>query len=50
MPVPVAVKFATVPLLQNVWAGLPEGAAETLMVAVTERRMADSQLPIVWLA
>ena len=50
IPVPVAVKFATVPLLQNVWAGLPEGAAETLMVAVTERRVADSQLLRVWLA
>ena len=48
MPVPVAVRFATVPLLQNVWAGLPEGAAGTLIVAVTARRVGDSQLLIVW--
>jgi hypothetical protein len=41
--VPVAVKFATVPLLQKVCAALPEGAAGALMVAVTARRVADSQ-------
>ena len=50
MPVPVAVKFATVPLLQNVWATLPVGAAGAVMVAVTARRVADSQLLKVWLA
>jgi hypothetical protein len=50
IPVPVAVKLATVPLLQNVWAGLPEGAAGTLTVTVTARRVADSQLLRVWLA
>jgi hypothetical protein len=44
MPVPVAVRFATVPLLQKVWAAVPVGAAETVIVAVTARRMADSQL------
>ena len=50
IPVPVAVRFATVPLLQKVWAAVPVGAAGTLIVAVTARRMADSQPPIVWLA
>ena len=49
MPVPVAVKFATVPLLQKVWATLPVGAAGAVMVAVTARRVADSQLLSVWL-
>jgi len=43
IPVPVAVKFATVPLLQNAWAELPVGAAGALMMAVTARRVADSQ-------
>jgi hypothetical protein len=44
MPVPVAVKLATVPLLQNDCEALPDGAAGTLIVAVTARRVADSQL------
>jgi hypothetical protein len=50
IPVPVAARLATVPLLQKVWAALPVGAARTLTVAVTARRVADSQPPIVWLA
>jgi hypothetical protein len=50
IPVPVAVKLATVPLLQKVWATLPVGAAGAVMVAVTARRVADSQLLRVWLA
>jgi len=41
--VPVAVKFATVPLLQKLWEALPAGAAGALMVAVTAKRVADSQ-------
>ena len=41
--VPVAVKFATVPLLQKLWEALPVGAVGTLMVAVTAKRVADSQ-------
>jgi hypothetical protein len=41
--VPVAVKFSTVPLLQKLWETLPVGAAGALMVAVTARRVADSQ-------
>ena len=41
--VPVAVKFATVPLLQKLCVALPVGAAGTLIVAVTARREADSQ-------
>ena len=41
--VPVAVKFATVPLLQKLWEALPVGAAGTLIVTVTARRVADSQ-------
>ena len=40
--VPVAVKFATVPLLQKVCAALPVGAAGTLIVTVTAKRVADS--------
>ena len=44
IPVPVAVKLATVPLLQNAWAAVPVGAAGTLTVAVTAKRVADSQL------
>ena len=44
MPVPVAIRLATVPLLQNVWTTLPVGAAGAVMVAVTARRVADSQL------
>jgi hypothetical protein len=44
MPVPVAVKFATVPLLQKVWATLPVGAAGAVIVAVTAKRVGDSQL------
>jgi hypothetical protein len=43
MEVPVAVKFATVPLLQKLWEALPVGAAGTLIVAVTAKRVADSQ-------
>ena len=50
MPVPVAVRFATVPLLQNACEAVPVGAAGALMVAVTASRVADSQLPRVWLA
>jgi hypothetical protein len=50
MPVPVAARLATVPLLQNAWATLPVGAAGALMVAVTAKRVADSQLLRVWLA
>ena len=42
MEVPVAVKFATVPLLQKVCAALPEGAVGALIVAVTARCVADS--------
>jgi hypothetical protein len=41
---PVATKLATVPLLQNVCEAVPVGAAGTLTVAVTARRVADSQL------
>jgi hypothetical protein len=41
--VPVAVRFATVPLLQKLWEALPVGAAGALMVAVTAKRVADSQ-------
>jgi hypothetical protein len=40
---PVATKLATVPLLQKVWAALPVGAAGAVIVAVTARRVADSQ-------
>jgi hypothetical protein len=43
MLVPVAVRLATVPLLQKLWEALPVGAAGALMVAVTARRVADSQ-------
>jgi hypothetical protein len=46
----VAVRLATVPLLQNAWAAVPVGAAGTLTVAVTAKRVADSQLLSVWLA
>ena len=42
MEVPVAVRFATVPLLQKLCAVLPVGAAGALMVAVTAKRVADS--------
>ena len=41
--VPVAVRFATVPLLQKLCEALPVGAAGALMVAVTAKRVADSQ-------
>jgi hypothetical protein len=50
MPVPMALRLATVPLLQKVWAALPVGAAGTVIVAITARRVADSQLLRVWLA
>ena len=40
--VPVAVKFATVPLLQKLCEALPVGAAGALIVAVTAKRVADS--------
>ena len=40
--VPVAVRLATVPLLQKLCAALPVGAAGALMMAVTARRVADS--------
>jgi hypothetical protein len=40
---PVAVRLATVPLLQKLWEALPVGAAGALMVAVTAKRAADSQ-------
>jgi hypothetical protein len=42
IPVPIAVRLATVPLLQKLWVALPEGAAGRLIVAVTARRVADS--------
>ena len=41
--VPVAVRFATVPMLQKLCVALPVGAAGALIVAVTARRVADSQ-------
>ena len=41
--VPVAAKFATVPLLQKDCVALPVGAAGALIVAVTARRVVDSQ-------
>ena len=44
IPVPVAVKLATVPLLQKVCETLPVGAAGTVIVAVTAKRVGDSQL------
>jgi hypothetical protein len=47
---PVATKLATVPLLQNVCEAVPVGAAGTLIVAVTARRVADSQLLTVCVA
>ena len=47
---PVATKLATVPLLQNVCEAVPVGAAGTVIVAVTAKRVADSQLLRVWLA
>ena len=40
--VPVAVRLATVPLLQKDCVELPAGAVGTLMVAVTAKRVADS--------
>ena len=40
--VPVAVRLATVPLLQKLWEALPVGAAGTLIVTVTAKRVADS--------
>ena len=43
MLVPVAVRLATVPLLQKLCEALPVGAVGVLMVAVTARRVADSQ-------
>jgi hypothetical protein len=50
MPVPVAARLATVPLLQNAWVAVPVGADGTLIVGVTARRVADSQLLRVWVA
>jgi hypothetical protein len=50
MPAPVAAKLATVPLLQKLCDALPVGAAGALMVAVTAKRVADSQPVSVWLA
>jgi len=44
IPVPVALRLATVPLLQNACEAVPVGAAGTLMVAETAKRVADSQL------
>ena len=41
--VPVAVRLATVPLLQKDCVALPVGAVGTFMVAVTAKRVADSQ-------
>ncbi len=41
--VPVAVRFATVPLLQKLCAVLPVGAAGALIATVTAKRVADSQ-------
>ena len=48
--VPVAVKFSTVPLLQKLCEALPVGAAGILFVAVTAKRVADSQPFRVWVA
>ena len=50
MLVPVAVRLATVPLLQTVCVALPAGAVGTLMVAVTTKRVVDSQPFRVWVA
>ncbi len=50
IPTPVAAKLATVPLLQKLCDALPVGAAGALTVAVTARRVVDSQLLRVWLA
>ena len=50
IPAPVAAKLATVPLLQKLCDALPVGAAGALTVAVTAKRVADSQLLRVWLA
>ena len=47
---PVATKLATVPLLQKVSETLPVGGAGMLIVAVTARRVADSQLLTVCVA
>ena len=43
MPVPVTTKSDRAPLLQNICDELPVGAAGALMVAVTAKRVADSQ-------
>ena len=48
--VPVAVRLATVPLLQKDCVALPVGAVGALMVAVTAKRVADSQPFRVWVA
>ena len=40
---PVAVRLATIPLLQKVCVALPVGTEGALMVAVTAKRVADSQ-------
>ena len=42
IPVPIAVRLATVPLLQKLWVALPAGAGVVLTMAVTPRRVADS--------
>ena len=47
MLVPVAVRLATVPLLQKLCAALPVGADGSFIVAVTAKRVADSQPLIV---
>jgi hypothetical protein len=47
---PVAVRLATIPLLHKLWEALPVGAAGTLIVTVTAKRVADSQPFRVWVA
>ena len=48
--VPVAVRLATVPLLQKDCVALPVGVAGALIVGVTAGRVADSQPLVVWVA
>ena len=45
--VPVAVRLAIVPLLQKVCVALPVGAGVVLTMAVTAKRVVDSQPLIV---
>ena len=48
--VPVAVRLATVPLLQKVCAAEPVGAAGAVMVTVTESHPSDSHPLMVCVA